>query len=46
MYVDIADTANLPDGWSTRAQFSLTVLNQIDSKFSVRKGNIAADCIH
>ncbi|XP_068493814.1 ubiquitin C-terminal hydrolase 13-like isoform X5 [Phaseolus vulgaris] len=37
MYVDVADAANLPYGWSKYAQFSLTVVNQIHSKFSIRK---------
>jgi len=46
MYVDVADAANLPYGWSKYAQFSLTVVNQIHSKFSIRKGNIAADSIN
>lgn len=45
MYVDVADAANLPHGWSKHAQLSLTVVNQIHSNFSIRKGNIAADRI-
>ncbi|XP_039024215.1 ubiquitin carboxyl-terminal hydrolase 12-like [Hibiscus syriacus] len=37
MYLDVADSASLPYGWSRYAQFSLTVINQIHNKFSVRK---------
>lgn len=38
MYLDVADSASLPYGWSRYAQFSLAVVNQIHSKYSVRKG--------
>ncbi len=38
MYLDVADSASLPYGWSRYAQFSLCVLNQIHNKYSVRKG--------
>ncbi|RDX86284.1 Ubiquitin carboxyl-terminal hydrolase 13, partial [Mucuna pruriens] len=38
MYVDVADSSTLPYGWSRYAQFSLTVINQIHSKYSIRKG--------
>ncbi|KAJ1432182.1 Ubiquitin specific protease, conserved site [Sesbania bispinosa] len=37
MYLDVADSANLPYGWSRYAQFSLAVINQIHNKYSVRK---------
>ncbi|XP_047177146.1 ubiquitin C-terminal hydrolase 13-like isoform X2 [Vigna umbellata] len=37
MYVDVADAANLPYGWSKHAQLSLTVVNQIHSNFSIRR---------
>ncbi|KAJ3669934.1 hypothetical protein LUZ60_010258 [Juncus effusus] len=37
MYLDVADSAMLPYGWSRYAQFSLSVANQIHNKFSVRK---------
>ncbi|XP_043699440.1 ubiquitin C-terminal hydrolase 13 isoform X5 [Telopea speciosissima] len=37
MYLDVADSANLPYGWSRYAQFSLAVVNQIHSKYTVRK---------
>jgi len=39
MYLDVADSASLPYGWSRYAQFSLAVVNQIHNKYSVRKGN-------
>lgn len=42
MYLDVADSATLPYGWSRYAQFSLSVVNQIHSKFSVRKGILYA----
>ncbi|XP_010557963.1 PREDICTED: ubiquitin carboxyl-terminal hydrolase 12-like [Tarenaya hassleriana] len=37
MYLDVADSATLPYGWSRYAQFSLTVVNQIHNKYSIRK---------
>lgn len=38
MYLDVADSANLPYGWSRYAQFSLAVVNQINPKYTIRKG--------
>lgn len=38
MYLDVADSASLPYGWSRYAQFSLGVINQIHNKYTVRKG--------
>ncbi|XP_042049769.1 ubiquitin C-terminal hydrolase 12-like isoform X3 [Salvia splendens] len=37
MYLDVADSSALPYGWSRYAQFSLSVINQIHSKFTIRK---------
>ncbi|XP_060968980.1 ubiquitin C-terminal hydrolase 12-like isoform X3 [Cannabis sativa] len=37
MYLDVADSTALPYGWSRYAQFSLSVVNQLQSKYSVRK---------
>ncbi|KAF2299873.1 hypothetical protein GH714_005290 [Hevea brasiliensis] len=37
MYLDVADAANLPYGWSRYAQFSLAVVNQINPKYTIRK---------
>ncbi|RZC82711.1 hypothetical protein C5167_045497 [Papaver somniferum] len=37
MYLDVADSANLPYGWSRYAQFSLAIVNQIHNKYTVRK---------
>ncbi|XP_056164532.1 ubiquitin C-terminal hydrolase 12-like isoform X1 [Syzygium oleosum] len=37
IYLDVADSATLPYGWSRYAQFSLTVINQMHNKFSIRK---------
>ncbi|BFG34993.1 hypothetical protein CerSpe_212670 [Prunus speciosa] len=37
MYLDVADSASLPYGWSRYAQFCLGVVNQIHNKYSVRK---------
>ncbi|XP_041999989.1 ubiquitin C-terminal hydrolase 12-like isoform X2 [Salvia splendens] len=37
MYLDVADSSALPYGWSRYAQFSLSVINQINSKFTIRK---------
>jgi ubiquitin carboxyl-terminal hydrolase 7 len=38
MYLDVADSSVLPYGWTRYAQFSLSVVNQIHSKFTIRKG--------
>ncbi|XP_059435346.1 ubiquitin C-terminal hydrolase 12-like isoform X2 [Corylus avellana] len=37
MYLDVADSTALPYGWSRYAQFSLSVINQIHNKYSIRK---------
>ncbi|KAF5750624.1 hypothetical protein HS088_TW03G00963 [Tripterygium wilfordii] len=37
MYLDVADSATLPYGWSRYAQFSLAIVNQIHNKYSIRK---------
>ncbi|KAJ0469972.1 putative ubiquitinyl hydrolase 1 [Helianthus annuus] len=37
MYLDVADSSSLPYGWSRYAQFSLAVVNQVHSKFTVKK---------
>ncbi|KAI3938563.1 hypothetical protein MKW98_016068 [Papaver atlanticum] len=36
MYLDVADSDNLPNGWSRCAEFSLAIVNQIDNKDTVR----------
>ena len=45
VYLDVADSATLPQGWSRQAHFSLTVQNQKDPAKSVVKGapRLAAD---
>jgi ubiquitin carboxyl-terminal hydrolase 7 len=40
MYLDVADSASLPYGWSKCALFSLTLVNQIMNKYSLRKGGL------
>ncbi|OIT27667.1 ubiquitin carboxyl-terminal hydrolase 12 [Nicotiana attenuata] len=40
MYLDVADSATLPYGWSRYAQFSLAVVNQVNPKYTVKKGII------
>uniref|UniRef100_A0A7C9CRZ2 ubiquitinyl hydrolase 1 n=1 Tax=Opuntia streptacantha TaxID=393608 RepID=A0A7C9CRZ2_OPUST len=37
MYLDVADSTTLPYGWSRYAAFSLSVVNQIHHKYSIRK---------
>ncbi|KAK2377733.1 ubiquitin carboxyl-terminal hydrolase [Trifolium repens] len=37
MYLDVADSARLPYGWSNCALFSLTLVNQIMNKYSLRQ---------
>ena len=46
MYLDVADAATLPYGWSRYAQFSLAVINQINNKFTVRKGLLFMVFVH
>ena len=38
LYLDVADSSDLPYGWSRYAHFSLAVLNQLDPKLIIRKG--------
>jgi hypothetical protein len=38
IYLDVADSASLPYGWSRFAHFSLAVVNQYDPKITVKKG--------
>lgn len=37
LYLDVADSSALPYGWSRYAHFSLAIVNQVHSKYSVRK---------
>ncbi|XP_020087505.1 ubiquitin carboxyl-terminal hydrolase 12-like isoform X1 [Ananas comosus] len=37
MYLDVADSAILQHGWVRYAQFSLAVINQIQSNYTIRK---------
>ncbi|KAK3017522.1 hypothetical protein RJ639_007459 [Escallonia herrerae] len=37
MYLDVADSGTLPYGWSRYAQFSLAVVNQHHSKYTMKK---------
>ncbi|CAB4268511.1 unnamed protein product [Prunus armeniaca] len=37
LYLDVADASTLPSGWTRYAKFSLTVVNQLDSKKSITK---------
>lgn len=42
LYLDVADSNQLPNGWTRYAHFNLAVVNQYEPKMSVRKG--AAAC--
>ncbi|CAL9156840.1 unnamed protein product [Musa hybrid cultivar] len=37
IYLDVADSTTLPYGWSRYAQFTLAIVNQIHSKYTIRK---------
>ncbi|KAG6502702.1 hypothetical protein ZIOFF_034988 [Zingiber officinale] len=37
MYLDVADSATLPYGWSRYAQFALAIVNQVHGKYTIRK---------
>lgn len=41
IYLDVADSTTLPYGWSRYAQFTLAIVNQIHSKYTIRKGNVS-----
>lgn len=38
VYLDVADSAQLPYGWNRFAHFNLAVVNQYDPKLTVKKG--------
>lgn len=38
VYLDVADSVQLPYGWSRFAHFNLAVVNQYDPKSTVKKG--------
>eukprot|EP00965_Chrysotila_dentata_P091055 3006647-Pleurochrysis_carterae.AAC.1 len=44
VYLDVADSATLPQGWSRQAHFTLTVHNQKDQSRNVVKG-AQAPCV-
>lgn len=37
VYLNVADSAIFPDGWSTFAKFKIAVISQLNSKFNVTK---------
>ncbi|KAK7391559.1 hypothetical protein VNO78_19975 [Psophocarpus tetragonolobus] len=37
MYLDVSDSMMLPSGWSRFAQFSLSIVNQFQNQYSIRK---------
>ncbi|KAF8006906.1 hypothetical protein BT93_K1026 [Corymbia citriodora subsp. variegata] len=37
LYLDVADPATLPNGWTRNAEFSFSVIDQIDNARSIRK---------
>ena len=39
MYLGVTDSASLPYGWTRYTHFSLAIVDQVDSSYSVRKGN-------
>jgi hypothetical protein len=45
IYLDVADSAQLPYGWTRFAHFSLAVVNQYDPKITVKKGALLS-CSH
>ena len=42
IYLNVADATALSSGWSRYAQFTLTVVNQLDSDKSITVGNLYA----
>lgn len=40
MYFGVADSENLPNGWSIYAQFTMSLVNQINAEDSVTKGTL------
>lgn len=45
IYLDVADSNQLPSGWTRFAHFNLAVLNQYEPKMSVRKGLALLACL-
>lgn len=41
IYLNVADTSALPSGWSRYAQFTLTVVNQVDRDKSITVGKLS-----
>ncbi|KAI6673920.1 hypothetical protein NL676_001826, partial [Syzygium grande] len=37
LYLEIPDSATLPDGWTRKVKFSLSVIDQINNVLSIRK---------
>lgn len=46
VYLDVPDSSELPYGWSTYAQFSLTLVNQINHSKSITKDTVHVFSIH
>jgi ubiquitin carboxyl-terminal hydrolase 7 len=44
LYLDVADSTQLPNGWTRFAHFNLAVVNHYEPKMSVRKGAGACSC--
>lgn len=40
VYLEVADSAALPTGWSKYAKFSVAVISQLNNKFNVTKGTL------
>lgn len=40
VYLEVADSAALPEGWSKYAKFSVAVISQLNNKFNVTKGTL------
>ncbi|XP_050369575.1 uncharacterized protein LOC126787720 [Argentina anserina] len=46
VYLEVPDSSELPDGWSRYAQFSLTMVNQVNLSKSFTKGAVHVFSIH
>ncbi|CAA3026197.1 MATH domain and coiled-coil domain-containing At3g58360-like isoform X1 [Olea europaea subsp. europaea] len=40
LYLEVPDQGSLPDGWSRTAKYTLSLMNQMNSKMSIKKGEI------
>lgn len=46
LYLNVADAETAPPGWSRRAKFKLSIINQLDPQHSLIRGEAARAHLH